>query len=138
MTSTGVLNPGAKIASWVCQIVAAAILGQTLFFKFTGAEESVYIFSVLGLEPWGRILTGCAELVAALLLLFPRTAATGAVLAMGLMAGALFSHLTKLGIEVKGDHGLLFGLATVVLLAAALVAFVRRHQLPLVGSLIRS
>lgn len=119
--------------SWVLQVAAAAILLQTLFFKFTGAEESVYIFTTLGVEPWGRIGSGVAELVAAVLLLVPATAPLGALMALGVMAGAILSHLTVLGIEVKGDGGLLFGLALVVFLASAIVLFLRRGQLPVVG-----
>lgn len=119
--------------SWVLQVAAAAILLQTLFFKFTGAEESVYIFSTLGLEPWGRIGSGVAELIAAVLLLVPATAPLGAVMALGVMAGAIASHLTVLGIEVKGDGGLLFGLALVVFFASAIVLYLRRGQLPVVG-----
>ena len=127
------LSRPALIASWLCQLTAAAILGQTLFFKFTGAPESRYIFATLGVEPWGRIGTGVLELVAVALLLFPRTPALGAVLAMGLMGGAILSHLTKLGIEVQGDHGLLFTLAMVTLVAAGIVALLRRRELPVVG-----
>jgi hypothetical protein len=129
------LTPGARAASWICQLAAAAILGQTLFFKFTAAEESVYIFSTLGMEPWGRIGTGVLELVAALMLLVPSLAGIGGLLAVGLMSGALFFHLTKLGIEVKGDGGLLFALALIVLLAAGVVAVLRRRQIPLLGPL---
>jgi hypothetical protein len=119
--------------SWILQLLAAGILLQTLFFKFTGAEESVYIFSTLGIEPWGRIGTGLAELIAAVLLLAPRTAPAGAVLTMGLMTGAIFSHLTVLGIAVKGDGGLLFGLAMIVFAASAIVVVIRRGQIPVVG-----
>jgi len=127
------LSRTAAAATWIAQIAAAAILTQTLFFKFTGAEESRFIFSTLGVEPWGRIASGVLELVAALLLLFPATAATGAVLAGGIMAGAVLSHLFVLGIEVRGDGGLLFALALIVLLCSATVAFLRRGQLPLIG-----
>ncbi len=127
------LSRPALIASWLCQLTAAVILGQTLFFKFTGAPESRYIFATLGVEPWGRIGTGVLELVAVALLLFPRTPALGAVLAMGLMGGAILGHLTKLGIEVQGDHGLLFTLALVTLVAAGIVALLRRRELPVVG-----
>ncbi|MBK8004934.1 MAG: DoxX family protein [Gemmatimonadetes bacterium] len=132
MPDTALTRP-ALITSWLCQLTAAAILGQTLFFKFTGAPESRYIFATLGVEPWGRIGTGVLELVAVALLLFPRTPALGAVLAMGLMGGAILSHLTKLGIEVQGDHGLLFTLALVTLVAAGIVALLRRRELPVVG-----
>jgi hypothetical protein len=127
------LTRNANLVSWICQLTAAIILGQTLFFKFTGAPESVYIFSALGVEPWGRYGTGTLELVAVVLLLTPRTAAAGAVLAMGLMGGAIMGHLTRLGLEVQGDGGLLFGLAVTTLLATTVVAFLRRNAIPLVG-----
>src|SRR5215467_13922125 len=88
------------VVSWISRIAAAIVLLQTLFFKFTGAEESVYIFSKLGVEPWGRIGSGVIELVASLLLLTPALVPIGAILTMGVMAGAIVSHLTVLGIEV--------------------------------------
>src|SRR5688500_11876414 len=100
-----------QFLSWVLQLAVASILLQTLFFKFTGAEESVYIFSTLVAEPWGRIGSGVVELVAAVLLLVPATSPLGALMTIGLMVGAIGSHLTVLGIEVRGDGGLLFGLA---------------------------
>src|SRR5262245_32082217 len=121
------------IISWILQLVAAAILFQTLFFKFTGAEESVYIFSTLGLEPWGRIGSGIAELIACVLLLTPRTVPFGALLALGVISGAIVSHLTKLGIVVKNDGGLLFALAIVVFVASAAVLVIRRAQIPVIG-----
>lgn len=130
------LGRGTRLLSWTCQLAAAAILGQTLFFKFTGAPESVYIFSTLGMEPWGRIGTGVIEAVAAILLLVPRTSAAGAALAIGLMAGAIFFHLTKLGVEVQGDGGLLFKLALIVTLCAGVVLVLRRRELPIVGGLL--
>jgi len=119
---------GALVASWTLQVIAAAILAQTLFFKFTGAPEARHIFSTLGVEPWGRIGTGVAELIAAALLLTPRTAIFGAATALGLMVGAIGSHLGPLGVEVLGDGGLLFGLAIAVLLASAGVLLLRRRQ----------
>jgi hypothetical protein len=121
------------VLSWVLQLAAAAILLQTLFFKFTGAEESVYIFTALGAEPWGRIGSGVVELLASVLLLVPATASLGAVMALGVMAGAILSHLAVLGIEVKGDGGLLFGLALLVFACSAIVLTIRRTQLPVVG-----
>ena len=124
------LSRGQQIASWVLQIAAAVILLQTLFFKFTGAEESVYIFSKLGAEPAG---SGIVELIAAVLLLIPFTTTLGAALAMAVMTGAILSHLTVLGIEVKGDGGLLFGLAITVFFSAAIVLFLRRGEIPYVG-----
>ncbi len=132
------LSRGAKRVAWSAQIVAAVILGQTLFFKFSGAPESVHIFETLGAEPWGRIASGVVELIAVALLLAPRTAAIGGVLAMGVMAGAIGSHLTQLGVEIvvdgESDGGLLFALALVTFVAGALVAWLRRAQLPLVGA----
>ena len=130
---TSPLGRNATLVSWVCQLTAAVILGQTLFFKFTGAPEARYIFTTLGVEPWGRIATGVLELVAVLLLLYPRTAVFGAVLALGLMGGAILSHLTRLGIDVQGDHGLLFTLAIIVLVVAAIIVVIRRRELPVVG-----
>lgn len=128
------LSKGQRITSWILQLVAAGILLQTLFFKFTAAPESVYIFETLGMEPWGRIGSGLTELVASLLLLVPATAPTGAILAMGVMVGAILSHLTVLGIEVQGDGGGLFALALVVFVASAVVAFLRRRQIPMIGN----
>jgi hypothetical protein len=122
-----------QILSWVLRVTVAGILLQTLFFKFTGAEESVYIFSTLGAEPWGRIGSGVVELIAAVLLLMPATAALGAVLTMAVMAGAIGSHLTVLGIEVRGDGGLLFGLALTAFIASAIVLLIRRAQVPLIA-----
>ena len=119
--------------SWLLRIVVAVILLQTLFFKFTGAPESIYIFTTVGAEPWGRYGSGVTELVAAVLLLIPGTIAIGALLAVGVGVGAIFSHLTLLGIEVQGDGGLLFALACVVLIASAVVLALHRRELPLVG-----
>jgi hypothetical protein len=133
MTTPTHLSHGQQVFSWMLQLLAAAILLQTLFFKFTGAEESVYIFSTLGVEPAGRIGSGVVELIAAVLLLAPSTVAAGALLALGVMAGAIMSHLTLLGIEVKGDGGLLFGLAVAVFVSAAIVLFLRRAEIPVLG-----
>lgn len=127
------LTRNLNILSWLLQLTAAGILLQTLFFKFTGAPESVYIFTTLGAEPWGRIGSGVVELVAAVLLLIPATAAVGAIVAMGVMAGAIMSHLTQLGIEIQGDGGLLFGLALIVFIASAAVLLIRRAEIPVVG-----
>ena len=128
------MGPGATRLSWICQVIVAVILGQTLFFKFTGAAESVYIFEQLGAEPWGRIGSGILELVAVVLLLWPRFAAIGGVLSVGSILGAISAHLTRLGIVVQDDGGLLFSLALVVLVGALIVTFLRRRQLPVIGS----
>lgn len=130
------LSKRLKVLSWVLQAVVAVILLQTLFFKFTGAPESVYIFSKLGAEPWGRIASGVFELIAAALLLIPRTAAVGAAMSLGVIGGAIFSHLTVLGVALTevGDRGELFALALVVFVGSAAVLFIRRRELPFVGS----
>jgi uncharacterized membrane protein YphA (DoxX/SURF4 family) len=121
------------IFSWILRLVAAAILLLTLFFKFAAAPESVYIFTKVGAEPWGRLGSGAIELVAAVLLLSPRLTWLGSVLTLGMMTGAIASHLTVLGIEVQGDKGLLFGLAITVLLAAAINLFLHRGDIPYIG-----
>lgn len=117
------------IVLWVLRLLAAVIMLQTLFFKFSGNEESVYIFSTLGMEPWGRIGTGVMELIASVLILIPRTTAVGALLAIGLMSGALFFHLTKLGIAVKGDGGQLFIYALIVFICSVVLLLVYQSQL---------
>lgn len=113
---------------WALKLLAAFIMLQTLWFKFTGAEESVYIFSSLGMEPWGRIGTGIFELIASVLILYPRTTVIGAALGAGLMSGALFFHLTKLGIAVKGDGGQLFVYALLVFFACIALLFIKRKE----------
>ncbi|MBL6445792.1 DoxX family protein [Fulvivirga sp. 29W222] len=119
-----------KALSWIVRIIAAIILLQTLFFKFTGAEESIYIFTKVGMEPWGRIGSGIAELIASLLLLIPRTAWLGAFMALGIMAGAIFFHLTTLGVEVMGDEGYLFWLAIVVSVCSIITLVLHRTDIP--------
>jgi uncharacterized membrane protein YphA (DoxX/SURF4 family) len=121
----------AKIISWVTAILSAIIMIQTLYFKFTAAPESVYIFTQLGLEPYGRIGVGVAELIASILLIIPKTRFLGAILGIGLMAGALLGHITKLGIEIMNDGGYLFALCLIVLLSCLLCLFVERKQLML-------
>src|SRR5215207_4665996 len=116
------------IAAWVLRIIAALIMLQTLFFKFTASEESIYIFSELGMEPWGRIATGVFELIASILILIPRTTFFGAVLAIGLMVGAIGAHIAKLGVEVKNDGGQLFIYALIVLISSAILAFMYRQD----------
>jgi uncharacterized membrane protein YphA (DoxX/SURF4 family) len=120
------------IIYWILRVAAAVILLQTLFFKFTAAPESVYIFSTLGMEPWGRIGTGIIELIAAILLLIPSLTFFGAMLGIGLMGGALFFHVTKLGIDVQGDGGLLFIYAIIVLICSLVLAIAYRRQMRLI------
>lgn len=127
------LKPG----SWLdygARTVAAVILLQTLFFKFTAAPESVYIFTKVGIEPWGRIAPGVVELIAAVLLFVPGFTWLGAGLTLGVIGGAIFTHLTVLGIVVMGDGGLLFTLAVVCQVCAAIVGFIHRRALPILGA----
>lgn len=131
--SRGLSRPAA-VLSWILQLGMSVILGQSLFFKFTGAPEAVYIFQTLGMEPWGRYATGLAELVTVVLLLMPRTCVYGAMLAVVVIAGAIGAHLTKLGIVVEppgqpGDRGLLFSLALNVFVAGLIVIYLRRRQI---------
>ena len=117
-----------SIAPWVLRIIAAIIMLQTLYFKFSGSEESVYIFSQLGMEPWGRIGTGILELIASILILYPRTTFFGSLLALGLMFGAIGAHLTRLGIVVKNDGGQLFIYALIVLISSIILAVIYRND----------
>ena len=133
MTNTTFMTTTLQIVSWSCRIIAAIILLQTLFFKFSAAPESVYIFTKVGAEPWGRIGSGVVELIAAILLLTPRFVWLGAILALGVMGGAIVSHLTLLGIEVLGDRGELFTLAVAVFVTSAVALFLHRSQIPVIG-----
>ncbi len=124
------------IVSWICRLTAAVILLQTLFFKFTGAPESIYIFTKVGMEPWGRYGSGVVELVAAMLLMVRCKAWLGALLALGTMCGAIFFHLTILGISVQNDGGLLFALAIVTSVCCGITLYLHRRQIPYVSRLI--
>lgn len=127
-------SPAMPRLVWAVQIVVAVILGQTLFFKFSGAPESIYIFHTLGVEPFGRYLAGSVELVSVVLLLVPGFAWLGAGLALATISGAILSHLAVLGIEVQGDGGLLFLLALVVFAGSVFVLFARRREIPVLGA----
>ena len=115
---------------WIVKGIAVAILVQTLFFKFTGAEESVYIFQTLGVEPYGRIGSGIVELIASILILIPRTTLLGAFLALGTMLGAIFSHIFVLGIVVKDDGGTLFALAIITLICSLILVYNQKNKNP--------
>ena len=122
-----------KITDWILRLITVGILGQSLFFKFAAAPESIYIFDKVGLGAAGRIGSGIVELIAAILLLTPRFAWLGALLALGVITGAIASHLTVLGIEVQGDGGLLFGLAVVVFVCSLVILYFHRREIPVVG-----
>jgi uncharacterized membrane protein YphA (DoxX/SURF4 family) len=114
---------------WFLRILAALILLQTLYFKFTAQPESVKLFTTLGMEPWGRIGTGIAELIAAILLLIPRTSLLGALMGLGLMSGAIFFHLTKLGINFGGDV-ILFTYAVITFICCLVLIIIYRKNIP--------
>lgn len=114
--------------AWVLRIAASVILLQTLYFKFSAAPESVYIFSALGMEPYGRIGSGIAELIVALLLLIPKTTWLGALGGCGVMIGAIFSHIFVLGVEVQGDGGFLFALALITFVCCLVLLYLDRYR----------
>lgn len=119
------------VISWTAALVAAVIMLQTLYFKFSGAEESVYIFTAMGMEPWGRWGTGVLELIASVLLIIPRSRGIGALLGAGIMGGAIMSHIFILGIEVMNDGGLLFIYGSVTLFCCILNMVIHRSQIPI-------
>lgn len=127
-----------SIFSWILRLAAAFIMLQTLFFKFTGAPESIYIFEMVGMEPWGRYGSAVAELIASILLLIPRTTWLGAIIALGVMSGAIISHLTVLGVEVMDDGGTLFAMAIVVFVSSAVLLYLHRGDIPGVGETLAS
>jgi len=118
-----------NILLWILKIVASVILLQTLFYKFSASKESVYIFTAIGLEPVGRIGIGILELITAILLFIPRLSWVGALLGVGIMVGALFFHLTKLGIVVMDDNGLLFTYSLIVTICCAVIAYLNKDEI---------
>lgn len=140
MKSSPLSSQVPAVLSWVLQLAIVVILGMTLPFKFSGAEESVALFTQVGIEPWGRYLTGAGEAVAVVLLLIPALAWLGAAVAVGLLVGAIGAHLTTpLGVAPdllntgQGDPTL-FILAVLSVFAGLGILFLRRTQLPIVGS----
>jgi uncharacterized membrane protein YphA (DoxX/SURF4 family) len=122
-------NQKLEYLSWAAQIIAAIILAQTLFFKFTAAPESVALFTKLGVEPYGRIGAGIMELITVILLLIPRKAWLGAIFGIMTMGGAIMAHLTVIGIESDGDGGELFFLALITLTCCLTVAYIRKSDI---------
>ena len=122
-------NHKLEYISWAAQIIAAIILAQTLFFKFTAAPESVALFTKLGVEPFGRIGAGVMELITVILLLIPRRAWLGAIFGIVTMGGAIMAHLTIIGIESNGDGGYLFFLALITLTCCLTVAYIRKSDI---------
>ncbi len=117
----------------ILRIIVAAILIQTLRFKFTAASESVYIFETVGLEPFGRIGIGILELIAGVLILIPKTVWLGASLTIGVISGAIFLHLTKLGIDINNDGGLLFFTAVATFILSAIILYIHRKDIPYIN-----
>ena len=109
--------------------MAAILFLQTLYFKFSAAPESVSIFSELGMEPYGRIGTGIIELIVGVLLLRRSTAFIGAILGLGVISGAILSHLLILGIEVQNDGGFLFGIAILVFILLMISLILQKDKL---------
>lgn len=122
------MNKTVNIILWAAKLLAAIIMLQTLFFKFSASPESVYIFTTVGMEPWGRYAVGVGELIASILLLIPSLGWMGACMGIGLMAGALSFHLTKLGISILGDGGYLFFLGVTVMVTCLLVLYLDRFK----------
>lgn len=122
-----------KILSIVFRIIIAVILVQTLRYKFTAHPDSVYIFTKVGLEPYGRIAIGVLELIAAILILIPKTIWVGALLTLGIISGAILMHLTSLGIEINGDKGTVFYMAILVFILSLIVLWMNRKSLPFIG-----
>ena len=123
-----------KYLPLVLRIIVAIILIQTLRFKFTAHPDSVYIFETMGLEPYGRFGIGILELIAGILLLIPKTVWIGALLTLGVIGGAIFSHLTMLGIEVKDDGGVLFYTAIVTFILSAIILYQNKQKIPFIKS----
>ena len=125
-----------KHLPFVVRIIVAIILVQTLRFKFTGHPDSVYIFTKVGMEPYGRILIGVAELIAAILLLIPKLVWAGALLTLGVIGGAIIMHLTNLGIEINNDNGILFITAVATFLLSALILYWYKKDIPVLGKIL--
>ncbi|OEJ98762.1 DoxX family protein [Flavivirga aquatica] len=121
-----------KYIPLILRVIVAAILIQTLRFKFSAHPDSIYIFEKVGLEPYGRIGIGIIELIAGILLLIPKTVWIGATLTLGVIGGAIMMHLTQLGIEVNNDRGLLFTTATITFILSAIILYVYKKDIPFI------
>ena len=129
------LTRNERVVSWICTLIAAGIMIETLFFKFSAAPESVYIFSKMGTEPWMRWVQGLWELAASICLLIPALRWAGGILTTGAMLAAILSHMTWLGYAIQGDHGLLFSMALVTFTCGFTVMVLHRHEIPFVTPL---
>jgi len=130
------MNTVRRALPWVLAIYIAFVFIQSLFYKFTGAPESIYIFSTVGgwlglswFEPVGRYIIGLGELLASTLLFVPMLRPAGAALAVCIMTGAIVFHLfSPLGVVVFDDGGLLFGMACGVWISGALIVIMERSK----------
>lgn len=113
----------------VSSLVAAMLFLQSVYFKFIAAPGSIFIFTEIGIEPYGRIIIGVLELAVALLLILRKTSLLGAILGLGFILGAIFTHLFILGINVQNDGGLLFGMAIVVLISVIVTISLQSKKL---------
>lgn len=105
---------------WALSIFVAFIFVQSMFFKFSGAEETKILFGTIaswmhdiGLPSslanafgeFGGYGVGAIELIAAALILIPATRWQGAALSLLVISGAIFFHLfTPLGIDRVVDQ----------------------------------
>lgn len=121
-----------KHLPFILRIIVAVILIQTLRYKFTAHPDSVYIFTKVGLEPEGRIGIGVLELIAGIFLFIPKTIWLGAVLTIGIIGGAIFMHITQLGIEVNNDGGILFVTAITTFILATIILYLYRKTIPFI------
>lgn len=122
------MNKPTQYLLWAAKGVASVLMLQSLYFKFQAAPVSIYIFSTVGIEPWGRIGTGIIELIASALILIPRTSWIGAGIGLGVMAGAILAHLTVLGIEVQNDGSRLFFYAIAIAAGCATILYITRQR----------
>jgi len=129
------------IVSWILQaLIILILLMAGPIPKLTGDEGAIALFTELGAEPIGRYVVGALEAIAMILLIVPKTTATGAVLTAGLMFGAIMGHIIKLGISISADvhPGLegpsMFIMASVAFIASLIIIILRRAQLPIIGA----
>ncbi len=118
-----------NIISWILRLIVAIILLQTLYFKFTAHPDSVHIFSALGVEPYGRIGLGIIELITVILILLPKTKIIGMINSLGIIMGAIASHILVLGVNVSNDGGGLFTLAIIVLIASSVYLIIYKNEI---------
>jgi putative oxidoreductase len=109
-----------NVVLWLLQIAAAGMFVFVGFLKLSGNEQMVGLFAAIGLGQWFRYLTGTLEVAGAILLLIPRTSGLGALMLVGVMIGAVMTHLF-----VVGGSPLM---AIILLGVTSLVAWERRQQ----------